>query len=132
MALLVDRMVLGVAPLGRAMDSLQDSSAPSVPPPAQPLADAEFALLLLLALSTMASRSKRGQADVAAALRGAQLEAEPRRIRTALRRLQAEGAISNLVPLSDGGLLVTVATGAVERQAVPIWLPDEAEDGTEH
>ncbi len=70
--------------------------------------DTEFATLLLMALNRMAARSKRGQADLVAALRGAGLSAPRRRVRAALRLLQAQGAIDNLVPLSDGGLLLTV------------------------
>ena len=77
----------------------------------------------------MASRSKRRQADLVAALRGAKLPAEPRRVRAALRMLQAQGAIENLVPLSDGGLLLSV-TQAVSAQfgGISQWLlPDEPE-----
>ncbi len=92
-------------------------------------ADAEFASLLLRALIDMAARSKRRQADVLAALRGAGVAAEPGRVRAALRTLLAQGFIADLVPLSDGGLLLTVTTAATERvEQRPQWLP-LAEDG---
>ena len=86
--------------------------------------DADFAVLLLMALADMAARSKRGQADLVAALRGAGLVAEPRRVRAALRLLQSHGAIENLVPLSDGGLLLSVNQAASEQfGSVSQWLP---------
>lgn len=89
-------------------------------------AEAEFASLLLRALTDMAARSKRRQADLTAVLRGAGLPAEPGRVRAALRTLLAQGSIADLVPLSDGGLLLTVTTERVDRP--PQWLP-LAEDG---
>lgn len=70
--------------------------------------ESDFAGQLLDALRAMADRSKRRQADVLAALRGAGITAESRQVRAALRVLQAQGDIENLVPLSDGGLLLTV------------------------
>jgi len=86
--------------------------------------DADFAVVLLQALTTMASRSKRRQADLAAALRGADIAADPARVRMALRMLRAQGAIENLVPLSDGGLLLSVTQKAAERAGPsPEWLP---------
>jgi hypothetical protein len=92
--------------------------------------DADFAMLVLLALSDMARRSTRGQADLVAALRGAGLAAEPRRVRGALRLLQAQGAIDHLVPLSDGGLLLSVTRVARERFATASqWLPGSDDDG---
>ena len=90
------------------------------------LDDADFAVVLLTALTNMAARSKRRQADLAAALRGADIVAEPRRLRAALRLLQAQGAIENLVPLSDGGLLLTVTHAANDPFGdIAKWLTGE-------
>ena len=91
--------------------------------------DADFAVLLLMALTSMAARSKRRQADLLAALRGAGLVAEPRRVRAALRILQAQGAIENLVPLSDGGLLLTVPQNSGDGfDGISQWLPRDGSD----
>lgn len=96
------------------------------------LDEADFAVVLLQALTTMALRSKRRQADLMAALRGADIVADPARVRGALRVLRAQGAIENLVPLSDGGLLLSVTQRAVERGcAVMDWVPPDQLDGSE-
>jgi len=93
--------------------------------------DADFAVVLLQALTVMAARSKRRQADLMAALRGADITAELPRLRNALRLLQAQGAIENLVPLSDGGLLLSVTQHAAERAGPPPqWLPLDQLDAT--
>lgn len=93
------------------------------------LADEAFAAVLLRALVAMAVRSQRRQADLIAALRGAGLEAEPVRVRTALGLLRKQGCIENLVPLSDGGVLLSVTAAAIDRLGVrPRWLP-LAEEG---
>ena len=91
---------------------------------ADALESADFAVVLLRALTIMAARSKRRQADLTAALRGADIAVEPGRVRSALKLLQAQGAIENLVPLSDGGLLLSVTQQAVQRPVpAPQWLP---------
>lgn len=91
-----------------------------------PADDADFCRLLLAALTNMAVRSKRRQADLVAALRGAGLTAEPRRVRAALRLLQAQGAIDNLVPLSDGGLLLSVVNLANDQfGGLSQWLGND-------
>lgn len=111
------------------------STAQSVPvaqPPASAaMDDAEYAMHLLMALTSMSSRSKRRQADLVAALRGAHLPAEPRKVRAALRLLQAQGAIENLVPLSDGGLLLSVTQAATSQfGGLSQWLlPDDLAGG---
>ena len=103
--------------------SEQEDSEPARPDPGS-LTDEAFSGVLLQALVGMASRSKRRQADVMAAMRGAGLPGEPMRIRAALRLLRQQGYIENLVPLSDGGLLLSVTTAAVERAAPrPRWIP---------
>ena len=76
-----------------------------------------FATELLRALSDMAARSKRRQADVIAAMRGAGLSMDPPRVRGALRLLQRFGCIENLVPLADGGLLLSVLPAALDKLA---------------
>ena len=119
---------------------MREASQASSPRPAPPLPagvtpppreDAEFAMLLLLALSNMAERSKRRQADLVAALRGAGMIAEPRRVRAALRLLQAQGAIDKMVPLSDGGLLLSVVPSAAARFTISEWMPRDDGDSAE-
>ncbi len=70
--------------------------------------DDDLTVVILQALTVMAARSRRHQADLGAALRGADIAVDPVRLRAALRRLCARGAIDHLVPLSDGRLLLTV------------------------
>ncbi len=91
--------------------------------------EAAFAAELLRALSDMAARSKRRQADVIAALRGAGLAAEPARVRSALRLLQRFGCIENLVPLADGGVLLSVLPAALEKLAPVPQLLSLVEEG---
>ena len=69
----------------------------------------EFDESLFRALHAMAIKSPRFQADVHAAMRHANISASAIGIATALQRLEVAGRLSNLIPLSDGGLLVTVA-----------------------
>ena len=96
---------------------------------ADALAEEDFAAVLLRALIDMAARSKRRQADLMAALRGAGLPVDPESVRAALRTLRRQGCIENLVPLTDGGLLLSITTSAIERLGPsPQWLP-LAEDG---
>jgi hypothetical protein len=93
--------------------------------------DADFAVVLLHALTSMAERSKRRQADLMAALRGAAITADPGRVRLALRLLQLQGAIENLVPLSDGGLLLSVTQRLNDHAGpAPEWLPIDLLDAT--
>jgi hypothetical protein len=109
------------------------NAAAAGPPPGRgsEWEDADFAVVLLQALTNMAARSKRRQADLTAALRGADIAADPARVRTALKMLRAQGAIENLVPLSDGGLLLSVTQKATERPGpLPQWLPLDELDAT--
>jgi len=108
--------------------SLLDPDLPSAPPPmenrAEAMDDADLTVVILQALTRMAQRSRRHQADLTAALRGADIVAEPVRLRAVLRRLCAEGAIEHLVPLSDGGLLLTVTRRRPEYPGwASEWLP---------
>jgi hypothetical protein len=73
-----------------------------------------FAKLLLEALGVMAARSRRGEADLAAVLRRSGLSADVALVRQALGMLQRNGCVSNVVPLSDGGLLLRVTGLAID------------------
>jgi hypothetical protein len=85
--------------------------------------DADLAVMILQALTVMAARSKRHQADLTAALAGAEIDADTSRVRNALRLLRAQGAIENLVPLSDGGLLLSVTQRSAHRHGPTTdWL----------
>jgi len=76
--------------------------------------DVAYASDLLTALMSVAASSQR--AEVRAALRLGGLSDEPARLRIALLFLRREGCISNLEPLSDGGLVVTVTSGLTQVQ----------------
>jgi hypothetical protein len=85
-----------------------------------------FAALILLALTDTAARSQRAQADLSAALLAFDLPQDHARVSAALRLLRSQGCIAGLIPLSDGGLLLTV-TGRPMGQSgrVSQWLPSE-------
>lgn len=77
---------------------------------------------LLRALATMAVRSKRRQADLTAALCRGGLTAESDAIAPALRALELAGFIENLVPLYDGGMLMSVTSRGIEQlNTIPRW-----------
>jgi DNA-binding MarR family transcriptional regulator len=81
-----------------------------------------FADELLQALAAMAMRSKRRQADLCAALCRARLDTDPRRVTDALRQLERSGCIEHLVPLYDGGVLMSVTSRGIEKlNAGPRW-----------
>lgn len=74
-----------------------------------------FMLDVLAALADMALRSKRRQADLDAALRHAQVEADrPWRL-AALERLRVQGFVDKVVELSDGGFLLSVTAFGLDR-----------------
>lgn len=75
----------------------------------------DFEDSLLAALAGMAVRSHRRQADVFVAVRRAGLLAGPDRVRTCLRRLQEDGCVERVVPLADGGVLVSITGRGIER-----------------
>jgi hypothetical protein len=82
---------------------------------AEPDADSlQFAARLLQALADMASRSRRREADLTAAMHKAGLAAELAQVNAALLLLQRQDCIKNLLPLSDGGLLLTVTGNAMD------------------
>lgn len=83
---------------------------------------ARFADLLLAALVGMAVNSKRRQADLCAAMSRAGLRAEQAQMKVALDELAANGLIENIVPLYDGGVLLSVTSRGIEkRSAGPRW-----------
>ncbi len=71
-------------------------------------ADPRQAAIVLGALAAMAARNRRGEADLFAALRGAGLTIDHARLELALEFLHAEGCVTNIVPLSDGDVLMKV------------------------
>lgn len=74
-----------------------------------PNPEREFDEALFRALLAMAMKSPGFQADVHAAMRHEKLWARPASLAAALQRLEDAGKVSQLIPLSDGGLLITVA-----------------------
>ncbi len=70
---------------------------------------------LLESFVIMASKSKRRQADLSAALRRSGLKATAEEVRDALRQLEAAGCIREIVPLYDGGMLMTVTNMGMDR-----------------
>ncbi len=70
--------------------------------------DEDLCDILLAALVAMAGRSKRRQADLSAAMGRAKLAASRERVMAALDRLERGGCVREIVPLYDGGVLVTV------------------------
>ncbi len=78
---------------------------------------------LLESLVTMASKSKRRQADLSAALRRSGINATSEQVGGALIQLQSNGCIREMVPLYDGGMLVTVTNLGMDRTTRnPHWL----------
>ncbi len=82
----------------------------------------DFCDALLGSLVTMASKSKRRQADLSAALRRAEITATADQVRDAMARLLSDGCIRELVPLYDGGMLMTVTNMGMDRTSRnPHW-----------
>ncbi len=73
-----------------------------------PAVDTELVANALMALATMACSSQRRQSDVHAAMRRGGINISAERQKMVLKELQATGMISHLIPLGDGGLLLTV------------------------
>lgn len=74
----------------------------------------KLASALLRGLVTMALTSKRRQADVPAVLLRAGIAARPEQVDAAIAHLRNEGWIDTLVPMYDGGLLVSVTAHGME------------------
>jgi len=70
---------------------------------------------LLAALASMAVRSHRRQADLGVATRRAALSMGADKLQLALLRLQEDGCIDSIVPLTDGGVLLSVTSRGIER-----------------
>ncbi len=81
----------------------------------QPVVTEGLVLDVLAALTNMALRSKRRQADFDASLRHAGLEVGYAGRRAALDRLRMQGCIDNVVELSDGGVLLSVTAAGLDR-----------------
>jgi hypothetical protein len=74
----------------------------------------KLAAALLRGLVTMALISKRRQADLAAAMLRTGIKARPEQVEAAIAHLRNEGLIDTLVPMYDGGLLVSVTSYGME------------------
>jgi hypothetical protein len=70
---------------------------------------------LLAALVVLASRSKRRQADLSAALRRMNLPVTAEQVMNALAKLREEGCVQDWVPLYDGGMLVSVTNRGMDQ-----------------
>jgi hypothetical protein len=77
---------------------------------------AELAARLLRALSEMATHNRHREADLAAAMHAAGLAADPPSTCLVLRLLRDQGCINKMIPLSDGGLVVTVTGAHMEQR----------------
>ena len=81
----------------------------------RPDPERDFADALLAALAGMAARSHRRQADLFVAARRFGISAPPDRIRQTLHQLQADGCVERVVPLADGGVLLSITGYGLER-----------------
>ncbi len=76
----------------------------------------EIAGAVLRALATMARVSKRQQAELQAALDRAGLASlSDRQRQAALRHLGDMASIAEIIPLDDGGVLISVTSAGMER-----------------
>jgi hypothetical protein len=76
--------------------------------------DDEFCDMLLAAMVAMALKSKRRQADISAVMVRHRLVAPRERIGAALRKLEMAAQVRDIVPLYDGGTLVTVTNTGMD------------------
>lgn len=94
----------------------QDPSGPSADLRASgPYPGRDFDDALLAALAGMAVKSPRRQADLFVAARRFGLTAAQDHLRVALTHLQADGCVDRVVPLEDGGVLVSITNRGIER-----------------
>jgi hypothetical protein len=70
---------------------------------------------VLRALATMARGSKRHQAELGVALQRAGLTLPIGTQTAALRRLTEDAAIDQVIPLDDGGVLLSVTSAGMQR-----------------
>ena len=114
--------------LDHALDDVADDLSPqsyTSRPRRKPALEADqssFPQRLLRALATMAVRSKRRQADLTAAICRGGLQKEAADLAPALRSLEEQGFIEQIVPLYDGGVLVSVTSRGIEQlNTLPRW-----------
>jgi len=89
-----------------------------------------FAARLLDSLTGMAARDRRREADVAAALLSVGIPASHALVPAALRFLYDKGCVTNMLALSDGGLLLTVTGVPIDPGAhMSPWLPSDTDEG---
>jgi hypothetical protein len=103
------------------MEHVIVTTRPAAAEPARDAAKPELVEALLAALTDMAVRSPRRQADLAVALRRSGLRAPPVALREALAALEDDGCIEHLVPLTDGGLLMQITAHGIERLSKTSW-----------
>lgn len=78
--------------------------------------ETDIAGAVLRALATMARASKRQQAELQAALERAGLASlSDHEKQAALRRLYDTASIEHIIPLDDGGVLISVTSAGMER-----------------
>jgi len=75
----------------------------------------ELCETLLAALVVLASKSKRRQADLSAALRRMNLPVTADQVMAALGKLRDEGCVLDWMPLYDGGMLVSVTNRGMDQ-----------------
>lgn len=76
--------------------------------------ETDFVDALLAALTEMAVRSPRRQADLGVALRRSGIEASQDVVAAALDVLEEDGCVENMVQLADGGVLLSVTAHGIE------------------
>ncbi len=77
---------------------------------------------LLAAMVVLASKSKRRQADLSAALLRMNLPVTADQVMAALRKLREDGCVQDWIPLYDGGMLVSVTNrGMDETNRIGSW-----------
>ena len=70
---------------------------------------------VLRAVAAMARISKRQQAELGVALQRAGLMIAPSQLEVALRHLCATASVEDVIPLNDGGILLSVTSAGMER-----------------
>lgn len=106
------------------MEINMSRSTTTTPPAAMPSAagdigvagrvETDFVDALLAALTEMAVRSPRRQADLAVALRRSGMEASEEMLAAGLALLEQDGCVENMVQLADGGVLLSVTAHGIE------------------
>ncbi len=94
---------------------VQESSltAPSVG--AEPAMSLEMTMAVLRAVAAMARASKRHQAELGVALQRAGLALSISQQEVVVARLRDAELIETVIPLDDGGILVSVTSGGMQR-----------------